>query len=712
MIGRIMAAVVVLSGLAHPSLAQQQRPRTVALAVENSSDDMLQFLFVTGTDEIGWGEDRLGSDTLSPRARQTFEISTARRCRFDIKAVYASGATALRGNVDICQRPRVALSPGDPDAALIGRQGPVAFFVARNRTGVVMQTLILTTGSSRSDDLLGVTTVPAGASFIGRISRERCRAGITATFQGLDDQRVAVRDLCGARVDVGTGTPPAPAATGPEVSLTVVNRNTIPLQVIHARPVGVTGWGEDRLGSQVVGARASLTLQFRRGTECRHDIRATFDGGHQEERAGVDLCAPQTLAFDGPALARGRGQAKASADKPTALAVTRVSVVNQGTSPIEGLYASSSRVSDWGEERLSGRTIAPNGRETFDIERDDQCNFDIRAVFAGGREETRMRQNICARSEIAFGGATDRRIDGGGPEAGRRVTFANDGRASVRELYLTPVSDTHWGDDRLGSEVMPRRFRFELRLPSEGGCQWDIRIVYDNGRSVERRDQNLCRDGEINIALPGRGGSVVSTGTGFYISGNGHIVTNHHVIDGCTSVAIAGPDRQRIPVRVVGSDEGMDLALLVREGATTPALRLRRASSALTPGERVVLVGYPARSQLGGVNVTEGIVSALRGAMGDVAMFQYSAPTQPGNSGGPVFDGSGLVLGVVVSQIDKLSGERTAQNINFGIRGDVLRQFLGRHGVTPEDADATSAEPAPAIFRAVDPSVVPLDCLD
>ncbi len=105
-------------------------------------------------------------------------------------------------------------------------------------------------------------------------------------------------------------------------------------------------------------------------------------------------------------------------------------------------------------------------------------------------------------------------------------------------------------------------------------------------------------------------------------------------------------------------------------------------------GERVVLVGYPARSQLGGVNVTEGIVSGLRGALGDQSRFQYTAPTQPGNSGGPVLDGSGSVVGVVVSQIDKISGERTAQNINFGIKLDLVRTFLAANNVTPAEGEA------------------------
>jgi S1-C subfamily serine protease len=142
-------------------------------------------------------------------------------------------------------------------------------------------------------------------------------------------------------------------------------------------------------------------------------------------------------------------------------------------------------------------------------------------------------------------------------------------------------------------------------------------------------------------------------------------------------------------------------------------LRLRNGAGVnVRGGERVVLVGYPARSQLGGVNVTEGIVSGLRGALGDRSRFQYTAPTQPGNSGGPVLDASGLVVGVVVSQIDKISGERTAQNINFGIKLDLVRTFLSANGVSAAEAEAGSPLPTTDILQNSDQSVLPLDCLE
>ena len=240
-----------------------------------------------------------------------------------------------------------------------------------------------------------------------------------------------------------------------------------------------------------------------------------------------------------------------------------------------------------------------------------------------------------------------------------------------------------------------------------------MKLVYEGGQTVEQRDQDLCAKPEVSVGRPPRVGNLASTGTGFYVSTTGHVLTNQHVVDGCGTVAISRPGGQRVTLRMIAQDEGADLALLQEEGATTPALSLRAGSQApIRAGERVVLVGYPARSQLGGVNVTEGLVSGMRGALGDQSRFQYSAPTQPGNSGGPVLDEFGHVVGVVVSQIDKISGERTAQNINFGIKLDLVRTFLEANKVTPSEDNAGQSMRAADILQSADPSVLPLDCLE
>jgi S1-C subfamily serine protease len=723
-----------------PSADAQQRRRQAPasgageVTIINRGNATLQYLYVTPISEAAWGEDRLGSETVGRNRRHRFNLDGS-ECRHDVRAVYENGSEESRFGMDLCQRPEITLNGRtQTTAADLARPGPVALYMVRNRSGKTLQTLkLVSPNGEESEDLLGSAVLEDGHAFTGRLLRSAgCTFDVVATFDGTADQTISGRNLCTSReVVFGTEAPPAaerrqprggetaptvPAPAGEPLSFVVQNRSSVPIQNLYIRQRGAGGWGADRLGNEVIAARGAFNVSMPRGSSCEYDVRVVFDGNRQDVRNGVNLCETTEYAVTGPAIVAGRGQQK---QRPSARAaqpqVSQVVVLNEGDRVIESLFISSSKVSSWGDDMLGESTrIPPGQRYSARVERDDQCNYDFRIVYQGGREERRMRQNICSRQEIAFGGANAFRIDGGGPDSGRKVVFTNTGRGDIRELYLTPVSDTHWGDDRLGSETLPRRFRLELRLPQEGGCRWDVRLVYEGGQSIEKRDQDLCTQPELAVGRAGRPGTVASTGTGFYISNTGHVLTNHHVIDGCATVAIVRPGGQRVPLRLIGADEGADLAVLVQEGAAaTPFLNIRGGSAKpIRAGERVVLVGYPARSQLGGVNVTEGIVSGLRGALGDQSRFQYTAPTQPGNSGGPVLDASGLVVGVVVSQIDKISGERTAQNINFGIKLDLVRTFLTANSVTASDSEPGPALPAADILQNADDAVLPLDCLE
>lgn len=703
---------------------QRQRQRSAApseVTVVNRAQSTLQYLYVTPVTDTNWGDDRLGSETVRANARFRFRLEGGAQCRYDVRAVFENGVEEARLGANLCQRAEIALTGrASTSAADLARPGPVALFVVRNRTDTTLQVLRLTDANGQDgEDILGATVIEAGHSYTGRFARSAgCVYGLTATFDGTGDRNIPQQNLCENRevvfdASAASGQAGAPGAQqGEQMEFSVVNRSSVVIQYLYVRPAGASGWGRDRLGNETIAARDAFTVRMPRGPSCQYDIRAVFDNNQEDVRNGVDLCQTREHLVSGPALATGRGDRKqrpdARAGRPV---IVEVTVLNEGASPIESLFISSSKLSTWGDDLLNGSRIAVGARHSARVERDDQCNFDFRIVYQGGREERRMRHNICERRELAFGGPNAFRIDGGGPDNGRRVVFTNSGRSVIREVYLTPVRDTHWGDDRLGRETMPARFRLELRLPEEGGCNWDLRVVYEGGQSMERRDQDLCANPEMAVGRQGRPGTVASTGTGFYISATGHVLTNHHVVDGCSTVAISRPGGRRIPLRLIGADEGADLAVLVEEGASTAPLAFRN-SQGVRAGERVVLVGYPARSQLGGVNVTEGIVSGLRGALGDQSRFQYTAPTQPGNSGGPVLDASGLVVGVVVSQIDKISGERTAQNINFGIKLDLIRTFLAANGVSlQEQADGPSLQAAD-ILQNADPSVLPLDCLE
>ena len=103
-------------------------------------------------------------------------------------------------------------------------------------------------------------------------------------------------------------------------------------------------------------------------------------------------------------------------------------------------------------------------------------------------------------------------------------------------------------------------------------------------------------------------------------------------------------------------------------------------------GEDVLVAGFPYGAVLtNSINVTKGIVSANRGLGGNTGQFQIDAAVQPGNSGGPIYDENGNIVGVVVSQLNKMKfGERFGsipENVNFGIKASTVRQFLNASGL-------------------------------
>ena len=185
----------------------------------------------------------------------------------------------------------------------------------------------------------------------------------------------------------------------------------------------------------------------------------------------------------------------------------------------------------------------------------------------------------------------------------------------------------------------------------------------------------------------------VSTGTAFSVA-PGLLITNHHIIKGCGSVDIISPDGRRSGA-IVDADAQIDLALLHAAGIKGATARLRSPRQ-VRLGESVMVFGFPlAGSLTSGGNFTSGLVSGLRGLRDAAGEIQITAPVQPGNSGGPVMDASGLVIGVVQAKLDALHSAITTgdipQNINFAISLEVLADFLAKNRVPFRDATVAAA---------------------
>jgi len=163
-----------------------------------------------------------------------------------------------------------------------------------------------------------------------------------------------------------------------------------------------------------------------------------------------------------------------------------------------------------------------------------------------------------------------------------------------------------------------------------------------------------------------------ATGSGFIISADGYIVTNHHVVDTATSITVTLNDQREFTATVVGSDERSDLALLKIDATDLPAVKLGD-SSKLKVGEWVLAIGSPFGLQY---SVTAGIISYMGRSLPTegsnyVSFIQTDVAINPGNSGGPLFNLAGEVIGIN-SQIFSNSGGSIG--LSFAIPVDVAKK--------------------------------------
>lgn len=178
-------------------------------------------------------------------------------------------------------------------------------------------------------------------------------------------------------------------------------------------------------------------------------------------------------------------------------------------------------------------------------------------------------------------------------------------------------------------------------------------------------------------------------GTGFFVSSDGLVMTNHHVVDGCTSYQLHRPGGLPETARLLATDQKNDLAILKTELKQdhVPAFRTR-----VRVGENVSVFGFPLPNMLSTTgNFTVGHLTATAGFKDDTTHYQISAPVQGGNSGGPLLDQNGNVIGVIVAGIKN----ETAQNANFAIKASIAMSFLESKGITANENTASKQlEPA------------------
>lgn len=253
-------------------------------------------------------------------------------------------------------------------------------------------------------------------------------------------------------------------------------------------------------------------------------------------------------------------------------------------------------------------------------------------------------------------------------------------------------------------EVMTGKFK----VTSSGFC--DVEVY-----SVKKEPPPVVRGNEKNKPQETKRGSdqniKAGSGTGFFITNAGHIVSNNHVIDQC-NVVNAYYKGDAKPLKILAIDRKNDLAILKAELRPDDTFPIAREDAILL--EEIYVAGYPfGKSISGSVKVTKGVVSSLSGLGNNYSNLQIDASLQPGNSGGPIINKKGNVVGVAVAKLDYKkvieAFNTIPENTNFGVKSSTLNQFLNANKVSsssPKGSEMSIRD----IGEKIEKATVYLDC--
>ncbi len=170
-------------------------------------------------------------------------------------------------------------------------------------------------------------------------------------------------------------------------------------------------------------------------------------------------------------------------------------------------------------------------------------------------------------------------------------------------------------------------------------------------------------------------------GSGFFLSPQGYIATNYHVVDGTTALQAnftRNGKTESYPATVVVTDPQNDLAIIKiddKSFSATGPLPYGLMTRTKDTGSEVFAMGYPMASVMGSeVKFTDGKISSKSGIGGDVRVYQISVPIQPGNSGGPLFDMGGNVVGITSSGLNR--DYFKSENVNYAIKASYLKNLM------------------------------------
>jgi TPR repeat protein len=206
----------------------------------------------------------------------------------------------------------------------------------------------------------------------------------------------------------------------------------------------------------------------------------------------------------------------------------------------------------------------------------------------------------------------------------------------------------------------------------------------------------------------------ISSGSGVVISTRGEILTNSHVVEKCENITVQFSVGNAETATLIARDERNDLAV-VSVKTSPSSIAIFREGTPLRAGDTVVALGYPLSGLLATTaNLSVGNVSALAGLRDDTRFVQISAPVQAGNSGGPLVDASGHLVGIVTSKLNairiaKFIGD-VPQNVNFALKAEVVRTFLESKSIAYRQAPSDKQLSPADVGDIARPFTVNIEC--
>lgn len=259
-------------------------------------------------------------------------------------------------------------------------------------------------------------------------------------------------------------------------------------------------------------------------------------------------------------------------------------------------------------------------------------------------------------------------------------------------IYLSGARGTGWREGDIKATLRKTAqfglFKSNWKMINKANNK-DVNIVFesatmktlseagDNSQDLYLKMYPTYDDEENSKIVSKNSNDWKSSGTGFFIDKNGYIVTNFHVIEKAKEIQITS-NNKNYKAEIIISDEQNDLAILkIKDKSFVPLQNLNYNFKSETSdvGTSVIALGFPLTTLLGEeIKVTNGIISSKSGMKGDITNYQISVPIQPGNSGGPLFDNDGNLIGITSSGINRKLD--LTENVNYAIKSKYLKILI------------------------------------